>query len=137
MYCPTHGEFWQKPELHKKGAGCKICTANSGPGRYCDSLFKKRPELKAVPGVLYHLELNDENGTKFYKIGMTMNLHTRYYNFIKQNNGRICWVLYSDLYTCFQKEQSLLQDYKMFKYVPIIGQVGKTECLSREIPQCS
>ena len=28
IICPEHGEFWQTPEIHFKGCGCKICTKN-------------------------------------------------------------------------------------------------------------
>lgn len=133
ILCPVHGEFWQKPEIHKKGAGCKHCTASSGPGKYCETLFKRKPELKDAPGILYFLELNDIDGTIFYKIGMTVNLRTRFYDFIKNNGGRICWTIEDTLYECFQKEQFILSKYADFKYNPQLVMSGKTECFSKEI----
>lgn len=133
MFCPDHGEFWQKPELHKNGSGCKLCTASSGPGKYCESVFAKKPELKETPGVLYFLELNDTDGTKFYKVGITMNMRTRYYDFITRNGGRICWTKESNLYDCFRQEQAILKENEDFRYYPKLLMAGKTECLSKEI----
>ena len=133
MCCPEHGEFWQKPELHKNGSGCKLCTANSGPGKYCEKVFTKQPELKEKQGVLYFIELNDTDGTKFYKVGITINLRTRYYDFIEKNGGKICWTEHNTLYECFQKEQAILLEYKDFKYIPKMTIGGKTECLNKEI----
>lgn len=131
--CPKHGDFWQKPELHKSGSGCKLCTASSGPGKYCERVFEKQPELKDTPGVLYFLELNDIDGTKFYKVGITMNLRTRYYDFIEKNGGRICWSVNGTLYECFKREQEILKQYSGFKYKPNLQMAGKTECLSKEV----
>ena len=134
IVCPAHGEFWQKPELHKNGSGCKICTASGGPGKYCESTFNKNPELKDKLGFLYFIELYDANNTKFYKIGITTSMRTRFYNFIKNNKGRICWTKEDNLYNCFQLEQKLLKENKEFLYRPTnltIG--GRTECISKEI----
>lgn len=134
IICPKHGEFWQKPELHKNGAGCKICTASGGPGKYCETIFNRNPALKEKSGFLYFVELFDTDGTKFYKIGITTSMRTRFYNFIKNNNGRICWVKEDNLYSCFLLEQKLLHENKDFLYHPTnltIG--GKTECMSKEI----
>ena len=133
MCCPKHGEFWQKPELHKNGSGCKLCTASSGPGKYCEKVFEKQPELKEKPGILYFIELNDTDGNKFYKVGITMNLRTRYYDFIEKNGGRICWTENKSLYECFKKEQEILNKFKNFKYKPKLRMAGKTECLTKEI----
>jgi len=133
MFCPKHGEFWQKPELHKNGAGCKICTASSGPGKYCDKVFDKQPELKSKPAVLYFLELNDIDGTKFYKVGITINLRSRYYNFIKNNGGKVCWIVNGSLYECFLREQNILKMNTDFKYIPKLCMSGKSECLSKEV----
>lgn len=36
IICPIHGDFWQKPQEHLKGKGCKICGI----------LNRKKPEIK-------------------------------------------------------------------------------------------
>lgn len=134
MICPEHGEFWQKPELHKNGSGCKKCTASGGPGKYCESIFSKKPELKYKQGTLYFIQLTDSNGTIFFKIGITMSMKKRFYNFIKNNNGHIVWTYNDTLYKCFEKEQKLLIENKEFKYVPLNLTVGgKHECFLKEI----
>ena len=96
-------------------------------------MFAKKPELKNNSGILYFLELNDVDGTKFYKIGITMNLQTRYYDFIKNNGGKICWSVPGTLYECFQREQLILNKYKEYKYTPELKMAGKTECLNKEV----
>jgi len=134
MVCPEHGEFWQKPELHKAGAGCKKCTASGGPGKYCETIFSRRPDLKVKPGFLYCIQLLDLDGTVFYKIGITVSMKTRFCNFIKNNQGKICWVRSDTLYNCFLLEQAILADNKEFSYRPSNLSIGgKTECITKEI----
>lgn len=134
IICPKHREFWQKPELHKNVAGCKICTASGGPGKYCETIFNRKPELKQKPGFLYFIELLDADDTKFYKIGITTSMKTRFSNFIKNNRGKIIWAKEDTLYNCFLLEQKILKENSVFAYRPINLQIGgKTECLSKEI----
>jgi len=133
MTCPVHGEFWQKPGAHKRGSGCKKCTANGGPGKYCETIFNRNPKLKNTPGTLYFINLKDIDGTTFYKVGITMSLHNRFYDFIKKNNGKICWTKEDTLYNCFLLEQSILKNNNIFKYKPQLSMAGKSECLSEEI----
>lgn len=134
MVCPKHGEFWQKPELHKNGAGCKICTASGGPGKYCETIFNRKPELKQKPGFLYYIELLDTDNTKFYKIGITTSMKNRFYNFIENNHGKVLWIRKDTLYNCFLLEQKILQENTNFLYRPINLNIGgKTECLTKEI----
>jgi len=134
MVCPKHGEFWQKPELHKNGAGCKICTASGGPGKYCETIFNRKPELKQKPGFLYYIELLDADNTKFYKIGITTSMKNRFYNFIENNHGKVLWIRKDTLYNCFLLEQKILQENTNFLYRPINLNIGgKTECLTKEI----
>jgi hypothetical protein len=134
MICPKHGEFWQKPELHKNGAGCKICTASGGPGKYCETIFDRKPELKQKPGFLYYIELLDADNTKFYKIGITTSMKNRFYNFIENNHGKVLWIRKDTLYNCFLLEQKILKENTNFLYRPINLSIGgKTECLTKEI----
>jgi hypothetical protein len=134
MICPKHGEFWQKPELHKNGAGCKICTASGGPGKYCETIFNRKPELKQRPGFLYCIELLDADNTTFYKIGITTSMKNRFYNFIKNNHGKILWIRKDTLYNCFILEQKILKENTNFLYRPINLNIGgKTECLTKEV----
>lgn len=134
MICPMHGEFWQKPELHKNGSGCKICTASGGPGKYCETVFARNPDLKNKHGTLYHIKLVDSNKVEYYKIGITTSLRKRFYNYIKASNGEIVWTYEDTLYNCFLKEQKLLESNKEFKYIPLDLKVGgKHECFTKEI----
>jgi hypothetical protein len=134
IICPVHGEFWQKPELHKNGSGCKLCTASGGPGKYCETIFNRNPELKLKNGYLYFIELHDADGSKFYKIGITVSMKNRFYKFIEKNNGKICWINEDTLYNCFLKEQYVLKKYKHVSYIPSSLKIGgKHECFSKEL----
>lgn len=134
IICPKHGEFWQKPELHKNGSGCKKCTASGGPGKYCETLFNKTPALRDMPAVLYFIQLFDTDGTKFYKIGITTSMRKRFYSYIEKNNGKICWTKQNSLYQCFLDEQKLLKENKEFLYCPTsLPFGGRTECITKEI----
>lgn len=134
IICPIHGEFWQKPELHKNGAGCRICTASGGPGKYCEKVFARKPGLKNKHGILYHIKLLDSNKVEYYKIGITTSLRKRFYNYIKNSNGEILWTHEDTLYNCFLEEQKLLESNKEFKYIPLDLKVGgKHECFTKEI----
>lgn len=133
IICPEHGEFWQKPELHKNGAGCKLCNASGGPGMYCETIFKRTPSLADTHGHLYFLKLIDEDNTVFYKIGITTNLTDRL-KYFTRNNGKLMWSERDTIYNCFLKEQKILSDNKQFSYKPkkLMGG-GITECLKIEI----
>ena len=42
IICPEHGEFWQTPEKHMNGQGCKLC---SRPIRDTNSFIKRAKEI--------------------------------------------------------------------------------------------
>jgi len=136
ILCPIHGEFLQKPEIHKNGAGCKKCTASGGPGKYCETIFNRKPKLKELPGYLYFLKLSDIDDTIFYKIGVTVNLQGRISDFLKQKNSELLWYKSNTLYECFLEEQKILLENKDFSYRPKLSMHGgKTECLKIEITE--
>ena len=42
IICPEHGEFWQTPDAHLRGEGCKLCSCSVFDG---DSFIKKSREI--------------------------------------------------------------------------------------------
>ncbi len=42
IICPTHGEFWQTPECHLHGCGCKQCTASKLENRVFNVLSENQ-----------------------------------------------------------------------------------------------
>lgn len=134
MICPEHGDFWQKPEIHKSGSGCKICTASGGPGKYCETIFQRNLVLKETTGYLYFLKLLDTDGTIFYKIGITKDLDNRIVGFTLQNSAEVLWYTSDTLYNCFLTEQHIIEENRDYKYIPInLPNGGRNECLTIEI----
>jgi hypothetical protein len=71
---------------------------------------------------------------EFYKIGITTSMKNRFYNFIKNNHGKILWIRKDTLYNCFILEQKILKENTNFLYRPINLNIGgKTECLTKEV----
>jgi len=63
--CSVHGDFKQIPHSHLKGSGCALC------GKQVAS-SKRMTYTKGVDkGIVYILELQEGDGTIFYKIGFT------------------------------------------------------------------
>jgi hypothetical protein len=125
IICPVHGEFWQKPELHLNGSGCKKCTAKGGgvggPGAYTKSMFDKDPDLKNKEAYFYVWKLIDTDGTPFIKIGITVNFKNRMTRHARSHpEGVPVYSRRSTLYECVTLEHDIKQEYKHLKYVPKI-----------------
>ena len=62
IICPTHGEFWQTPNSHLNGNGCRICAQEqqSKDKRYSTSEFISKARL--VHGNLYDYSKVDYQG---------------------------------------------------------------------------
>jgi hypothetical protein len=141
MICPVHGEFWQKPELHLNGSGCKKCTAKSGgvggPGAYTNSMFVKNPELKNKEAYFYVLKLVDLDETNFIKIGITVNFKNRLKRHSKSHPRMVpVYSRRSTLQECLNLEREIKNKYRHLKYTPKINTNSgglKTESFKMEI----
>lgn len=141
MICPVHGDFWQKPELHLLGSGCKKCTATNGkiggPGSYTKSMFDKQPDLKNKEAFFYVLKLVDIDGTYFIKIGITINFKNRITKHFRSHpNMTPVYSRRSTLYECVEFERSVKNTYHHLRYVPQMNASSgglKTESFKIEI----
>lgn len=148
--CRVHGVFECLPTEHWAGSNCMTCSRLTQKRKAVargswlnEKYFKRNPEMKGIPYRLYLLRMNDSGGC-FLKIGITTNIFKPKQDRIKFLR-RLCYdrdkfeklvVLESSYYDCWKNEQSMLEKYKDFKYVPIDEFGGHSECLSLEcLPQ--
>lgn len=133
IICPEHGEFEQRPDMHKHGQGCPKCANLKRGGRYDDMTIVERLAIKEV--FLYHIRVSG-NGEVFDKIGITVNPNRRFY-IIGHQTGYSVEVV--DLVKCdnaelaYRRERELLRLYADNKYHPTVNFNGVTECFSEII----
>lgn len=134
--CPLHGQFIQKGSNHIKGYGCQICGNSAwfmNQGGYTESFFDNNPLWKEYESTLYiiHFSNNDES---FIKIGITKDsVKYRYHSGYKSYKMKIIHTFSLPLYTAWKYEQSILERFNYFKYIPTGSFGGKYECLNDKI----
>ena len=67
--CPTHGFFTQTAGRHLS-AGCRQCADEELKGRYTKTYFKRYPEEKTTPALLYHIKFSLFE-RQYFKVGIT------------------------------------------------------------------
>lgn len=103
----------------------KPFTGNIGTGTYNITLAERyKEEWLSEKLTLYHLKFKDEDGTVFYKYGLTKNLNNRLY-YIPYTPEIISTEELSK-YDAIYKERELLKD--IISYNPIINFGGHKEC---------
>lgn len=117
IICKSHGLFKKKTQKHLGGQGCFQCRVeemireNILVGGYSEDLFRNKPEMKDLPAILYYLEIN--NGD-FFKVGITRTSVSNRVSGLRAKSAgemkdvKIIRSLPSTLYTCFLREQELL-----------------------------
>lgn len=129
IICKEHGIFEQRANAHLKGDCCPKCSSiHKG---YSRSEYVAQANGKL--STLYLIRCWNEE-EEFYKIGITINsVNKRYcskesmpyfYEVIKDIKGEAGKI--------YDKEKSLLRQFKKFKYKPIISFKGYTECIKTE-----
>lgn len=124
--CPKHGEVTQLYRHHKSGYGCKYC------GKTIDYSIKNVDDnvqfFQKLEGELYMIELSDSNEL-FYKIGITINKTRRYRELGKVYDVKELFSKTLPMDKAIYMEHLLLEELKMFKYLPNKVFKGQTECL--------
>lgn len=64
IICPFHGEFWQKPNTHLSGSGCRDCSYENRITRVCNSKDWFVEKAKKVHGNKYDYSKTIYNGIK-------------------------------------------------------------------------
>lgn len=63
IICPKHGEFWQRPNDHLSGKGCRKCASVSRVNRYKPTTESFIEKAKLVHGDKYDYSLVDYQGS--------------------------------------------------------------------------
>lgn len=133
IVCPVHGIFDKAPHHHLNGQGCPTCSRERLLGGYTEELFRNKPHIKAMQGVLYLVRF-DSDDEMFYKIGITSRSVEERFSTASHNRYliTIIAVLHTTLYNAYQFEQEILSEYSHLRYVPQKRFSGWTECLMLE-----
>lgn len=130
IICPDHGEFKQRPDVHKQGQGCPQCANLNRGGRYDDMSILERQDIKDV--FLYHIRISG-NEEVFDKVGITINPERRFYVIGHQTGYSvevIGLVKCENAEVAYRRERELLGKYMDMKYHPRVNFNGVTECFS-------
>lgn len=131
--CPEHGEFWQTPDNHLRGQGCKKC-ANSlinSIGWSKDNWIKLFDINKDRIAKLYIIELwgNEES---FLKVGITSTSLKQRFESRLPYKYKILDVIEGNPSTVFETEKKLKFKFKKYRYVPKMEFCGMYECYKFE-----
>lgn len=128
--CLHHGIFFQSPNAHAAGKGCKKCAR-------INNSFIREDYVKMAKGrdtTLYIIRCfrDDE---EFYKIGKTyQTIKQRYKKSDMPYGYEILDTFVSDASTIHIKEAELHKKYGLYNYTPQILFGGYTECYSIDLP---
>ena len=128
IICGKHGSFFQTPHDHYSSeAGCSKCAWESFPGSYTHSRFEKDESLANTSGFLYLVRIINSEGDQCLKIGITKNSVKR--RFSQCPHTVITLIIFSGLlYDLFIHEQTLLDMFSNYSYMPEWLAQGRTEC---------
>lgn len=131
IVCPVHGIFDQRPDHHMRGQGCPTCSKEKRLGGYTEELFRVKPQIKELPGILYFIKFESASET-FYKIGITSRTVEERFNKkgdVAHYSIEVVKTRVVTLYEAYQLEQQILHDFQHLKYTPQKWFSGWTECL--------
>jgi hypothetical protein len=141
--CPVHGPFWQLPDSHKT-SGCNDCAIDGLKGRYTKQYFKKNPEEKEIPALLYYLKFRFDSD-QFFKIGITKAaIKSRFSAATAMGlSYEILGIKETTLFSAFSLEQELQKVHgDLSREIPAFtkfdtrdSRIGPTECFTQEIPK--
>lgn len=128
IICKEHGEFLQTPHNHLNGNNCTMC------GKLASSNHRITHSKGLDKAIVYCLQLEEEDGNTFYKIGFTKHsIQYRYGHFyqskIPYDNVQILWEKTLPTEEAIKLENDyhkLLSDYHYIPKKPFAG--SRTEC---------
>ena len=124
IVCPDHGPFEQRAYSHIKGAKCPVCAKEEHGGKYNQKYFDKFPERASRESILYFIEIECEAET-FQKIGVLSSKLKYRYNRV---SFKELMVISGPIYQNWKIEQTIIREFKSFRYRPRAMICGKTEC---------
>lgn len=111
-----------------KGCGCPDC--NRFVGYSIDKFSNINSDMKNNPAKLYFYKFWNEI-EEFYKIGITTTI--RDFGVKNIYDVQLVSEINTTLYNAILKEQKFINDFKEYKYLPIVKFKGWTECFRKEI----
>lgn len=132
--CKIHGDFKQTPGSHLNGIGCPLCGNIRTSEK--SQLFTKG----ISKGIVYCIQMQEEDGTKFYKIGFTR--HSVQYRFHSKENNKerrvrmpykytTIFEIVLDYVIALKKEKELHELHSKYRYIPLMAFDGSaSECYS-------
>lgn len=128
IICPEHGEFKQKPNTHLNGSGCPECSVNNvGPSLLS---FKNRC-TKTGRALLYLIKCFNCKEV-FCKIGISSTVVEKRFSTKKAMpyDYKIIKVLEASPEIIFSLEETLINEFVTYNYIPEIHFSGHTECFN-------
>lgn len=135
IVCPVHGSFSQRPNDHLNGSGCPKCVERH-TGFNLSYFKEKCIKNNNGLGIFYVLRCFG-NGEEFYKIGITSRSVSKRYK-----DGKLIPYTYEIVYELeaspdvvfeLEKELKYTDEYKRYKYTPMLEFDGSSECYNKII----
>ena len=132
LSCKRHNyKYTQRPSHHMVNIqGCPYCMKQVV--MYNNTTIISHKEfIEDIKGFTYVLKLYN-NDEMFYKVGI-VSKHRLEYRLTQLRKTYKVFVEYleeSDMVSAYKLEQSFLEEFKKYKYIPKIKFVGYTECLT-------
>ena len=135
IICPKHGSFHQIPNSHLRGNGCPKC-ADEVRGWTKTSFINLCIKNNNGLGLFYILKCYG-NGEEFYKIGITSRSVSERYR-----DGKLIPYAYEVVYELedspdvvfdLEKELKYTDNYKEYRYTPMLEFDGSSECYDKNI----
>ena len=139
--CPIHSDFLVTPSEHLSGTGCKKCAVEKlsirmreNPVGWSYSNWKLAGEKsKNFDGFKVYIIEMSNNIEKFLKIGRTYKTVESRFGFSKDNyyqiNG-LKTIIFEDAIKVCNLESLLKNQFKEYKYLPLINFNGMHECFN-------
>lgn len=129
--CRIHGNFKQAPSAHKIGKGCLKCSHQLHNYKRSNYLERCNKSNNGESNI-YVLELQEETGQKFYKIGITIQeLKSRFSASKMPYSYKVLRFKRADALSVFNLELDIKKELMSFAYKPNVKFSGsRYECFS-------
>lgn len=126
IICPTHGSFWQKPNDHTCGHGCRYCSYDQYNMSYSDRYFN-------TPTTFYNIKYKG-----VYKIGITTkDVYERYSQEVDDINAIeiLNTKQFQSAIPALKLEKKLLDTYQEYRYKGerLLKKTGITEMFEIDV----
>ena len=131
IICPKHGSFWQTPNDHLNGCGCRHCRTESVG--WTDTKWKEQATKsnQFQDFKLYIVKIfNDEES--FVKVGKTfVSFDKRFSDISQYYHYKVLHTVTADADTICKLERRIIHNNKGYRYVPKTQFNGHTECFTQ------